>query len=173
MNRFSTLLLGTVLMLGISACSKQKNTSFVELDEILSPTETTLPERSEQWYKDQKIIRGNVLAACYIYFTNKAINSDGTYQYEYLNNLYALYQEIPDCQLARNADIAADQDQQLSYEHQINNLENNLATAEAHAEINQAALEVAKYLEESTKQNHDIDLHGKALIDQITKQPTE
>lgn len=173
MNKSPILILSGLLIFSLAGCSKKSPPSFDQLDAILAPTETSLQERNIRWYQDQKIIRGNVLAACFDYFTDQSINPDGTYDYEYLNNMYAMYAEIPDCQNARTADISANQDQTLVYEHQINRMDNSLNTPTAQAEIQAAALAVAQHLEASKERNQEIDQRGKLLIDQITEQPAE
>lgn len=164
MNSLRTCLaifLSSSVLLG---CSKSQPTSFPALDEVLNPTETTLEQRSVDWFADQKEIRNEVLAVCFDYFSEKALTLGGQYANEFADNAYSKYEELPDCLNARKGEIQKMDGDAFVYEHQIQSIEDTLTTPEAQEHINKMAEQVAQHLDEMDERNKDINEEGKKLI---------
>lgn len=169
MQSLKNYLFPLLLIPFLNGCTDKEplNPSFSDLDDILSPTQTSPAERTDRWFSDQNDIRTQVLRACYIHAKEKADSSENplvlaTFQ----QNVFALYEEFPDCAKARKGElikiaeyqrqgvlVTKEQQQQLSYE---------LAQPENQAMIEQKASELAQQL----KKDKDNDLASSNNINQ-------
>lgn len=163
-----TLIFASLLLIG---CNKAPKQTFAELDQILAPTETQIEDRTTQWYKDQDLIRADILGSCYAHISETAQREGGEYERTFLENMYELYHEFPDCHNARQGEILAASDNKLSFEHQIAEIDKKMQSAQVQAEINQAAEQVARQLAQQAASNREVNEMGKAMIDKIAESP--
>lgn len=166
MAKLKKITLCSLSYLLLSACSNTPPTSFDELDLVLEPTQTTMEQRSVNWYVDQKLIRTRVMSACFDHLSAKAEELGGEYQVEFNNDVFSKFSEYPDCENANVANIKSMTDVSLVYEHQISKTETQINTPENQTHINNIAADVARKLDKLEQKNDTINSDGiKALSD--------
>lgn len=172
MNGFKPLsfcILTAVILVG---CNKSPNLSFADLDQVLSPTETSLEDRIPQWYADQDLIRQKVIASCFDHLTEKAEKLGGSYKVEFDNDVFSKFAEYPDCSNARKGEIIKLSTGAKIYDHQIENAEKALSTPENQQRIAELAADVAKKLNQNAVDNADINNTGKQIIQELESSNT-
>lgn len=145
----------------IMGCSK-KVESIPEVEKILAATETSISQRTPEWYASQEEITSDVIKTCVTYFIEKADRLGGKYQDELNSDLYGKFQEIPDCLNARKGEIInmGKSKVQLTQD-QLKNIETELQKPDTIQHINKVAEDVASKLNQQDQQNSEADKHAQ------------
>lgn len=169
MIRFKKITFFCVSSLLLSACSSTPPTSFKELDQIIEPTQTTLEQRSVNWYIDQKTIRKQVLGVCFDHLSNKAEELGGEYLVEFDNDVFSKFSEYPDCENAKLADNKSMTDVALVYEHQISATETQISSPENQMYIDSMARDVANKLDALERENESTNTEGLKSLSEFSQ----
>lgn len=167
MNKFKPLSACILTAVILSGCNTSPNLTFTELDEVLTPTETSIDDRNPQWYAEQDLIRQKVVAACFDHLTEKAEKLGGAYKVEFDNDVFSKFAEYPDCLHARKGEIMKLSTGAKIYEHQIENAEKALNTPENQQKIEELAADVAQKLNQNSVENAEINNTGKQIIHEL------
>lgn len=157
LTAFSAMALSAACLIG---CNKTPSTSFSELNKVLSPSETTLEQRTIEWYANQSLIRDQVLKVCLTHLTDKAEQLGGAYKVEFDNDVFSKFTEYPDCANARKGEIMNLTADAKIYEHQIKNAERLLNTPESRQEVDELAAEVAKRITQHAEETNEANETG-------------
>lgn len=147
-----------------SGCDRSPPTSFSELNKVLAPTETTLEDRTIEWFADQDLIRQQVLKTCLTHLTEKAEETGGTYKVEFDNDVFSKFAEYPDCSNARKGEILDLSLVAKIYDHQIKSAEISINSVENQQKINELAADVAQKLSQHTSENYEMNEAGKQKL---------
>ncbi len=160
----------TCIAINLTACATNK-IADKELDDYLSQTGTDQSERTVDWYANQKTILENVSTLCFNHFKDKLYEKP-TEEYieQFNNNLYSLYDAIPDCKTVRAAEVKLlsmeNTDGKIVDPTQVASIQVELSSAPVRQEISEVSEEVAKHLEQSLKEREQ---HKQTAIAQINE----
>lgn len=163
----------TCIAINLSACATHKIVDK-ELDEYLSQTGTEQSERTVDWYASQKTILENASMLCFNHFKNKLYEKPTEeYVEQFNNNLYSLYDAIPDCKNVRAAEVKLlsmeNMDGKIVDPTQVASIQVELSSAPVRQEISEVSEEVAKHLEQSLKEREQHKQEAIEKIDEYTQ----
>lgn len=142
------IVLGVCLASLLAGCGEKKD-DFPELAEILEPTETTIKQRTVEWYAQQQDIRNRVVDACLMHLDSIARTSeDQDLVTKVAVDPFGVMATMPDCNNARIGQMQVANDGKVVLkEYQMEGIEKALQTEEGIADVNKLAADVARELE--------------------------
>lgn len=163
----------TCLVLSLAACASNKVVDK-ELSDYLSETGTSESDRTVDWYASQKTILENVSMLCFNHFKDKLYDKPSEeYVEQFNNNLYSLYDVIPDCKTARAAEVKLlsleNTDGKIVDPTQVASIQVELGSAPVRQEISEVSADVAERLEESLKEREQNKPAAIAQLNEYTQ----
>lgn len=142
------IVLGVCLASLLAGCGEKKD-DFPELAEILEPTETTIKQRTVEWYAQQQDIRNRVVDACLMHLDSIArASEDQDLVTKVAVDPFGVMATMPDCNNARIGQMQVANDGKVVLkEYQMEGIEKALQTEEGIADVNKLAADVARELE--------------------------
>jgi hypothetical protein len=159
------------ISLALVACSK--GTGIDALDELLVNTQTTLKDRTPEWYVSQDRIRSDVIDTCSNYFKDqvfaKANAEDPNLPrivYD-MNQIETEFEKIQDCKnalAATNAIIKKEHDSKTLFDSEVAEAQYEFGTTTTNEEIEQLSAIVANNLsvDQQNTEANEVDATKRA-----------
>lgn len=141
------------ISLALVACSK--GTGVDSLDSLLVHTDTTLNDRSQDWYVNQDRIRTDVIDTCTTHFKDEILNNANAENpnmprivYD-MNQIEANFDKIPDCKnalSAANIIIKKEHESKTLFDSEVDEVQQKFDSNTTEAEIERLSAIVANNL---------------------------
>lgn len=159
----------SVLFLSVSialvACSK--GTGVDTLDSVLAETNSSVKDRTTDWYVAQDRVRSDVIDTCTNHFKDEILNKANTDNpnlprivYD-MNQIEANFENIPDCKnalSAANQIIKSEHESKTLYDSQVDEVQEDFASTTTEEEIERLAAVVAQNLTQDQQNSNSNEI---------------